>query len=201
MLYIEIRPTTTSTVVDSTSSEVVGTRNLVLEMTEVSTVTVPVKDTVFALLFPSLKPLVQVQYSKSIQTEEAVPDRLLSVGSQDFDFDNDMSMDTVRGRPRELETPLTDDLNYLCHQETAVDEKKEEPPKEFSEEEKKQILGRTDFQQFFHTASKNMERMLLGVQDKDLTDYSLDTTMYAVQNDDLLTLFHVYNESEWTENR
>uniref|UniRef100_A0A1I7XV41 WD_REPEATS_REGION domain-containing protein n=1 Tax=Heterorhabditis bacteriophora TaxID=37862 RepID=A0A1I7XV41_HETBA len=132
-------------------------------------------------------------YSKTTQTDdERISVGEFSLGSQEFDYDEDMlPMDGVgfRGRAHshDLESPLTEELASIIPGFAFTNKLKEEPEAvkeesapvrlpELSEEEKAQIMASRDFQMFFHFTAKVIERALA----EDVCCFTIDLYMKMI---------------------
>ncbi|EFO23580.1 cytoplasmic dynein intermediate chain 1 [Loa loa] len=118
----------------------------------------------------SVPPKDAANYCKTTQTDD---DRVsageFSLGSQEFDYDEEMTMLDKHLEINFDESPTREIANILPnfnfgvrHHQEISEEKKEEETKvpDLSEEEKLQILSSQKFQQFFDYSSRVMERQL-----------------------------------------
>ncbi|CAI4223210.1 unnamed protein product [Auanema sp. JU1783] len=172
-----------------------------LDFTNVQTVAIALKES--------------TNYSKTTQTDdERVSVGEFSLGSQEFDYDDDMMhMDggfRARTHSHDLESPMTEDLasilqfQFANKQREEADQTKEnqEPtrPRDLSDEEKKQIMATLSFQKFFNYSVKIVERAL-AEDDGIFIDYEKDSSGEVVASSDRLVLSRQFYDKKWTSNR
>ncbi|CAD6186731.1 unnamed protein product [Caenorhabditis auriculariae] len=178
-----------------------SSRMVNLEFSAVQSFTLPLKDASI--------------YSKTTQTDdEKFSVGEFSMGSQEFDYDDELGMDNFRGRAHshDLESPIhmNDDIAKLLpgypfanqkEPTPAQEEEKEDTrPRVLSEEERNRILASADFQAFFEYSSKVLERGLTETVDIFI-DYARDQRGEVVASDDRLRLSRVFSDEKWTANR
>uniref|UniRef100_A0A9J2PC67 Uncharacterized protein n=1 Tax=Ascaris lumbricoides TaxID=6252 RepID=A0A9J2PC67_ASCLU len=150
-------------------------------------------------------------YSKTTQTDD---DRVsageFSLGSQEFDYDEEMTMMDKHLDINFDESPTREIANLLPNfhfgarqTQEPVEEKKEEDQKvpDLSEEEKLQILSSQKFKHFFDFKSKVMERQLAEEVDV-FVDYTRDNTLdEKADSGEKLTLSRVFVDEKWSAGR
>ncbi|VDK42879.1 unnamed protein product [Anisakis simplex] len=151
-------------------------------------------------------------YCKTTQTDD---DRIsggeFSLGSQEFDYDEEMTMMDKHIDINFDESPTREIANLLPNfhfgarqtQETVEEQKKEEDQKipDLSEEEKLQILTSQKFKHFFDFQSKIMERQLAEEVDV-FVDYTRDSTVdEKADSREKLTLSRVFVDEKWSAGR
>ncbi|VDO06757.1 unnamed protein product [Brugia timori] len=175
-----------------------------LALCETQIISVPPKDAMEEQYF-------QASYCKTTQTDD---DRVsageFSLGSQEFDYDEEMTMLDKHLEINFDESPTREIANILPnfnfgvrqHQENG-EEKKEEETKvpDLSEEEKLQILSSQKFQQFFDYSSRVMERQL--AEEIDIfIDYSRDEAMdEKTNNGEKLVFARKFVDEKWSAGR
>ncbi|CAB3405911.1 unnamed protein product [Caenorhabditis bovis] len=159
----------------------------------------------------------QTIYSKGTQTDdERISVGEFSLGSQEFDYDDDMIMPMdhqFRGRThshdQESPLPISEEIAKLLpgYQAPKLSEKQqsvteEKPPQVtiLSEEERVRLTLDPDFLDSFQRSAKVIERALN--EEIDVTiNYTKDPYMKDVASDDLLHLAKVYYDETWTAKR
>ncbi|KHN76906.1 Cytoplasmic dynein 1 intermediate chain 1 [Toxocara canis] len=159
----------------------------------------------------TIAPKESACYCKTTQTDD---DRVsageFSLGSQEFDYDEEMTMMDKHLDINFDESPTREIANLLPnfhfgarHTHEPMEEKKEEDQKvpDLSEEEKLQILSSQKFKHFFDFKSKVMERHLAEEVDV-FVDYTRNSSLdEKADSGEKLILSRVFVDEKWTAGR